>query len=112
MEMTEIIKEIENRKKTTNLAHQILIDNNIYVLPDILTNAGGVTVNYFEWLQNKAGEIWESSQVKEKLQKKMVTTYMNIADTAKNYDLDMRKSAFVFAISKAIEVVFARGIFP
>lgn len=106
-----VILELANGP-TTNLAHEILIDKNIYVLPDILANAGGVTVSYFEWLQNKAGESWELSQVKEKLQKKMVTAYTNIAETAKNYDLDTRKAAFVFAISKAIEVVFERGIFP
>jgi len=106
-----VILELANGP-TTNLAHEILIHKDIYVLPDILANAGGVTVSYFEWLQNKAGESWELSQVKEKLRKKMVTAYTNIAETAKNYGLDMRKAAFVFAISKAIEVVSERGIFP
>jgi len=108
---SRVILELANGP-TTNLAHEILIDKNIYVLPDILANAGGVTVSYFEWLQNKAGESWELSQVKEKLQKKMATAYTNIAEAAKNYDLDTRKAAFVFAISKTIEVVFERGIFP
>lgn len=107
----KVILELANGP-TTDLAHEILIDKNIYVLPDILANAGGVTVSYFEWLQNKAGESWELSQVKEKLRKKMVTAYTNIAKAAKNYDIDMRKAAFVFAISKAIEVAFERGIFP
>lgn len=106
-----VILELANGP-TTNLAHEILIHKNIYVLPDILANAGGVTVSYSEWLQNKAGESWELSHVKEKLQKKMVTAYTNIAETAKNYDLDMRKAAFVFAISNVIEVLFERGIFP
>jgi len=107
----KVILELANGP-TTNLAHEILIDKKAYVLPDILANAGGVTVSYFEWLQNKAGENWELSQVKEKLQKKMATAYNNIVETAKNYNLDMRSAAFVFAISKAIDVVYERGIFP
>jgi len=107
----EIILELANGP-TTNLADEILNDKRIYVLPDILANAGGVTVSYFEWLQNKAGESWELSQVKEKLQKKMAAAYNNIVVTAKNCNLDMRGAAFVFAISKAIDVVYERGIFP
>jgi glutamate dehydrogenase (NAD(P)+) len=106
----KVILELANGP-TANLAHEILIEKNIYVLPDILANAGGVTVSYFEWLQNKACENWELSMVKEKLRKKMVTAYMNIVETAKNYNLDMRSTAFVFAVSKEIEILTARGIF-
>lgn len=107
----EVILELANGP-TTNLAHEILIDKEVCVLPDILANAGGVTVSYFEWLQNKAGESWELSQVKERLQRKMATAYNCIVETAKNHNLDMRSAAFVFAISKAIDVVHERGIFP
>lgn len=107
----DVILELANGP-TTNLAHDILVDKKVYVLPDILANAGGVTVSYFEWLQNKAGESWELSQVKEKLQKRMATAYNDIVETAKNCNLDMRSAAFVFAISKAISVVHERGIFP
>jgi len=107
----EIVLELANGP-TTNMADEILTDKKVYVLPDILANAGGVTVSYFEWLQNKAGENWELSQVKEKLQRKMSTAYDNIVKTAKNYNLNMRKAAFVFAISKAVDVVHERGIFP
>jgi len=107
----EVVLELANGP-TTNLAHEILIDKKICVLPDILANSGGVTVSYFEWLQNKAGESWELSQVKEKLQKKMSTAYQNIVETSKNYNLDMRRAAFVFAISRAVEIVSGRGIFP
>jgi len=107
----EVILELANGP-TTNLAHEILIGKKVYVLPDILANAGGVTVSYFEWLQNKAGESWELGQVKEKLQRKMATAYGNIVETAKNHDLDMRRAAFVYAMSKAINVIYERGIFP
>jgi len=107
----EVVLELANGP-TTNLAHEILVEKKVYVLPDILANAGGVTVSYFEWLQNKAGESWELSQVKEKLQKKMATAYNNIVENSHNYNLDMRSAAFVFAISKAIDVIYERGIFP
>jgi len=107
----EVILELANGP-TTNLAHEILIGKKVYVLPDILANAGGVTVSYFEWLQNKAGESWELGQVKEKLQRKMATAYGNIVETAKNHDLDMRRAAFVYAMSKTINVIYERGIFP
>jgi glutamate dehydrogenase (NAD(P)+) len=107
----KVILELANGP-STNVADKILCDKNVYVLPDILANAGGVTVSYFELLQNKAGENWELSQVKEKLQKKMTSAYMNIVKTAKIYNLNMRSAAFVFAISKAIDVVYERGIFP
>jgi glutamate dehydrogenase (NAD(P)+) len=97
---------------TTNLAHEILVDKGVYILPDILANAGGVTVSYFEWLQNKAGESWDLDYVKNKLRKKMVTAYGNIVETAEKDGIDMRKAAFVFALTKAVEVAGCRGIFP
>jgi len=120
---TQVVGELANEIKakvvlelangcTTNLAHEILINKDLYVLPDVLANAGGVTVSYFEWLQNKAGESWESNQVKERLQKKITTAYRNVAEIARNRDLDMRRAAFIFAISKAIDVISERGIFP
>ena len=107
----DVILELANGP-TTNLADEILFDKQVFMLPDILANAGGVTVSYFEWLQNKAGESWELGQVKDRLQKKMSTAYNSIVETAKLHNLDMRSAAFVFAILRAIDVVNERGIFP
>ena len=107
----DVILELANGP-TTDFADQILFDKKVFMLPDILANAGGVTVSYFEWLQNKAGESWELSHVKEKLQNRMALAYSNIVETAKRYNLDMRRAAFVFAILKAIDVIQERGIFP
>ncbi|MFB0523482.1 MAG: Glu/Leu/Phe/Val dehydrogenase [Candidatus Bathyarchaeia archaeon] len=107
----EVILELANGP-TTNLADEILTDRKVYLLPDILANAGGVTVSYFEWLQNKAGESWELSQVKEKLHKRMTNAYRNVVETAETYNLDMRLAAFVLAISRAVDIVYERGIFP
>ena len=107
----KVILDLANGS-TTNLAHKILTERGLYVLPDILANAGGVTVSYFEWLQNRAGENWELSLVKEKLRKKMATAYANVVKISKDYDLDLRKAAFVLAITRALEIVLGRGIFP
>ena len=107
----DVILELANGP-TTNLADEILFDKKVFMLPDILANAGGVTVSYFEWLQNKAGESWELGQVKEKLQKKMTAAYNNIVETAKTHNMNMRSAAFVFAILRAIDVVQERGLFP
>jgi glutamate dehydrogenase (NAD(P)+) len=107
----KVILELANGP-TTNLADKMLIDKNIYVLPDILANAGGVTVSYFEWLQNKAGESWELSQVNERLHKKMINAYTEISKFAEEYNLNMRKAAFAYAILKSVKVLENRGIFP
>ena len=107
----DVVLELANGP-TTNLADEILFEKQVFMLPDILANAGGVTVSYFEWLQNKAGESWDLGHVKEKLQKKMSAAYNNIVETAHTRNLDMRSAAFVFAILRAIDVVHERGIFP
>jgi glutamate dehydrogenase (NAD(P)+) len=90
----------------------ILREKGIAVLPDILCNAGGVTVSYFEWLQNKRSEFWDLEEVDTKLHRKMVSAYERVRDAAQAYDTDWRTAAYVIALSRLEKVYKERGIFP
>jgi glutamate dehydrogenase (NAD(P)+) len=91
---------------------RILQQKGIHVLPDVLCNAGGVVVSYFEWLQNKRSEFWELEQVDQKLFKKMVNAYDRVKTTAGLYDTDWRTAAYIVALKRLETVYKERGIFP
>lgn len=107
----KVILELANGP-TTNLADEILKEKEIYLLPDILANAGGVTVSYFEWLQNKEGNTWELETVSNKLRKRMTKAYNDLKLTANRYGITNREASCVLAISRALQIVKDRGIFP
>ncbi|UCC11873.1 MAG: Glu/Leu/Phe/Val dehydrogenase [candidate division WOR-3 bacterium] len=90
----------------------ILQKNGIAMLPDILCNAGGVVVSYFEWLQNKRSEFWELEEVDQKLLRKLVNAYGRVRDTAKQYKTDWRTAAYIVALQRLETVYKDRGIFP
>ncbi len=92
--------------------HAILCERGIHVLPDVLCNAGGVVVSYFEWLQNKRSESWDLEEVDSKLYKKMVSAYESVRDAARSYNTDWRTAAYVVALSRLAKVYKERGIFP
>ena len=91
---------------------RILQEKGIDMIPDILCNAGGVIVSYFEWLQNKRSEFWDLEEVDRKLHKKIVAAYGRVRDAAKQYHTDWRTAAYVVALAHLEKVYKERGIFP
>lgn len=91
---------------------EILNKKGIDILPDILCNAGGVIVSYFEWLQNKRSEFWDLEEVDTKLHKKMINAYVRVRDTAKDFKTDWRTAAYIVALRRLEKVYKERGIFP
>jgi len=85
---------------TTPEADSILKEKNVMLVPDILANAGGVTVSYFEWLQNKRNEEWSLEKVNTELKKVMQTAFRSVLRTAKEYGVDMRTAALINAVKR------------
>lgn len=88
---------------TTPEADEILKQKGIIVVPDVLANAGGVTVSYFEWDQNVKGDHWSEREVLEKLEKIMVAAFTDVWETKEKYGIDMRTAAFVRAVERVGE---------
>jgi glutamate dehydrogenase (NAD(P)+) len=96
---------------TTPEADRILHDKGILMLPDILANAGGVTVSYFEWAQNIQGFYWTEEEVDDRLHRIMVRAFKAVYDTAQQHNVDMRTAAYIVAIRRVAEAVRLRGIY-
>ena len=93
-------------------ADDILFANKVTVLPDILANAGGVTVSYFEWVQDLQGYFWEVHDVNSRLEKVMSASYRAVADLARKHGVHNRTAAYVLAIGRVTEAMRVRGIYP
>ncbi|WML51320.1 Glu/Leu/Phe/Val dehydrogenase [Neobacillus sp. PS3-12] len=94
---------------TTIEATKLLTERGVFLVPDILSNAGGVTVSYFEWVQNNQGYYWTEEEVDQKLQKIMVDAFDNIYRVSKTYKVDMRLAAYMIGIRKLAEASTFRG---
>ena len=91
---------------------EILQERGIHVIPDVLANAGGVIVSYFEWLQNKRSEFWDLIEVDRKLHKLITGAYQRVRDTAQEFHTDWRTAAYIVALRRLETVYKERGIFP
>jgi glutamate dehydrogenase (NAD(P)+) len=96
---------------TTPEAHRHLHERGIFVIPDILANAGGVTTSYFEWVQDRHGYFWEEEEVNHRLEAKMVEAFRDVLDTSVRYKTDMRTSAYIVAINRVATVTRMRGMY-
>src|SRR5574343_1570225 len=93
---------------TVASADEILNKKGIMVVPDILANAGGVTVSYFEWVQNRMGYYWTEEEVEQKLKPIMTNSFSSVWMFAKEKGISLREGAFVLAVKRIAEVMELR----
>jgi glutamate dehydrogenase/leucine dehydrogenase len=106
-----IVAEAANGPVTPG-ADRVLFENGVFDIPDILANAGGVTVSYFEWCQDRSGFFWSNEEVNGYLEKIMVNAFNEVHQKAKSYNVDMRTGAYCLAIERVADATRVRGIFP
>ena len=106
-----IVAEAANGPTTPD-ADAVLHERGIMVIPDILANAGGVTVSYFEWVQDLQELFWDEDDVNRRLERVMVKAFTDVHATAKKYDADMRTGAYILAIDRVATATRVRGIWP
>jgi glutamate dehydrogenase (NAD(P)+) len=82
------------------------------VLPDILANAGGVTVSYFEWAQDLQGVFWDEADVNLRLERVMKRAFNDVYETSRKYRTHMRNAAYILAVGRVAEASAVRGLFP
>ena len=107
----KIIIELANGP-TTPGADRVLADGGVFLVPDILANAGGVTVSYYEWVQDQNSFFWTENQVNDTLEQTMRTAFRSVHETAGLHQTDMRTGAYILAVERVADATRVRGIFP
>ncbi len=97
---------------TTPEADDILAENGVYVVPDVLANAGGVTVSYFEWVQDFSSFFWSEDEINQRLERIMREAYASIALVAKEHKVTLRTAAFIVACTRILQARQVRGLYP
>jgi len=97
---------------TTPRADEILYDNGIFVVPDILANAGGVTVSYFEWVQGLQEFFWSEEEINERLERILVRSFNNVLELALMHGVPLRTAAYMVAVKRVADATTIRGIYP
>ena len=97
---------------TTPEADEILYDKGVFVIPDILANAGGVTVSYFEWVQDLQEFFWDEHDINERLERIMLRAFDNVLRVSQEKKVMMRTAAYVLAVDKVAQATTIRGIYP
>lgn len=108
---TKIIAELANGP-TTPAADRVLEAQGITLIPDILANAGGVTVSYYEWVQDQYSFFWSEKRINQTLEDTITDAYQKVHQTAHRYGTDLRTGAYILAIDRVAEATRVRGIFP
>jgi glutamate dehydrogenase (NAD(P)+) len=96
---------------TTFAADSILAANKVFVIPDILANAGGVTVSYFEWVQDRQGYFWNEKQVNDRLEEIMVASFNDVTGYAEKHNVNNRTAAYMLALDRVAKAIRLRGLY-
>jgi glutamate dehydrogenase (NAD(P)+) len=96
---------------TTFVADSILSEKKVFVIPDILANAGGVTVSYFEWVQDRQGYFWSEKRVNEQLEEIMVASFNDVIQYADRHTVNNRTAAYILALDRVANAIRRRGLY-